>query len=155
MPFLRDYETHSDPEVLRRANLIHERIRNGPGPELTISALRQFAESSTPPAESLAVLIAFAPFADNVMVADETYAAIAASAFRMGGGPAAIEPLLQATRDSQSGRRAAAAWVLGMLGTGEQIAAVRNLRTDADAVVRPAGRPGAGRRRRSRMRSAA
>jgi hypothetical protein len=136
LPFLREYETDNDPEVLRRATLIHDRIRNGPGPELTIAALRQLAESSTPPAEALAVLVAFAPFADNDQVADETYAALVVEAIRMGGGPAAIEPLTQATRDSQPGRRAAAAWVLGMLGTGEQIAAVRNLRTDADNLVR-------------------
>ena len=136
LPFLREYETNSDPEVLRRATLIHDRIRNGPGPELTIAAIRQFAESSTPPAEALAVLLAFAPFADNDMAADETYAALAACAIRMGGSQAALEPLVQATRDSQPGRRAAAAWVLGILGAGEQIAAVRNLRTDADPLVR-------------------
>ena len=136
LPFLRYYETNSDPEVLRRATLIHDRIRNGPGPELTIAAIRQFAESSTPPAEALAVLLAFAPFADNDMAADETYAAIAVEAIRMGGSQTAIETLQQATRDGQPGRRAAAAWVLGILGTGEQIAAVRTLRTDADALVR-------------------
>jgi hypothetical protein len=54
----------------------------------------------------------------------------------MGGNPATIEALQQASRDGQPGRRSAAAWVLGVLGTGEQLAAVRHLRTDADALVR-------------------
>ena len=136
LPFLRDFEMSSDPEILRRATLIHDRIRNGPGPELTIAAVRQLVESEAAPAETLTLLLAFAPFAENDAVADETYAALAIEAIRMGGSPAAIESLQQASRDRQPGRRSAAAWVLGTLGAGEQLAAVRTLRTDADALVR-------------------
>ena len=136
LPFLRDYETSPDPEVLRRAVLIHDRIRNGPGPELTLAAVRQLVESSAAPAEVLSTLLAYAPFAENDQVADETYAALVACAVRMGGSPAVFEALQQASRDRQPGRRSAAAWVLGALGSGEQLATVRSLRSDADALVR-------------------
>ena len=136
LPFLRDFEMSPDPEALRRATLIRDHIRNGPGPEVTIAAIRQLVESEEPPAEAVAVLVAFSPFADNDMVADETYAALAVETVRLGGGQAAIDALQQASHDPQPGRRSAAAWVLGTVGTGEQLASVRTLRDDADALVR-------------------
>jgi hypothetical protein len=136
LPFLRDFEASSDPEILRRAMLIHERIRNGPGPEVTIAAVHQLVESDTPPTEALAVLLAFAPFADNDAVADETYAAAAIETIRMGATKAAIDQLEQASRDKQPGRRAAAAWVLGVVGSGNQLGLVRGARTDADVLVK-------------------
>jgi hypothetical protein len=138
LPFLRGPETGNDPEMLRRAALVRQTIRNGPGPELPIAAVRELIRGDASPSEAVPVLLGYAPFTDNETVAEELHTGIAILTARAGGGQL-LDDLRQAGRDSQPARRAAAAVVLGEIGTPEQLEIVRVARKDADPLVRLRG----------------
>ncbi len=128
-PLLRQARNDPDPEVARRAGLCLEKIDAGPGPELTASAARLLAQQA--PRGSAEVLLAYLPFADDSIVADEVRLALATVA------RPAQEPDLwqQALASPRPLVRAAATFVLGQKGSAEQRALVRARLRDPDPLV--------------------
>ena len=79
LALLKTAESSPDAEVVRRARLCGDQIRNGPGPALPIAVvhrLAQPAEEARSPAAAIAALLGYVPFADDESVEDEVLAAL-------------------------------------------------------------------------------
>jgi HEAT repeat protein len=130
LAFLRPALEGPDAEVMRRAGLCIEEIRRGPGSAVPLAAIRLLARppaKAHSPAAAIAVLLGYAPFADDETVEDEIASALTVLAAR----EEKIDPLLlEALRDPLPARRAVAALVLGRVGTREHQPGLRRLLDD-------------------------
>lgn len=110
VPFLNKALHSADAEVVRRARACLEAINEGPGPALPGAAARLLGRRK--PDGAVAVLLAYAPYADDATVEDEVCAALAAVGRRDGEADAV---LVAALGDREPARRAAAAQAVGKL----------------------------------------
>jgi HEAT repeat protein len=150
VPFLKQASENDGPEVALRAWRCIQKIKQGPGAELPIAAARLLARAGEPapgkpagepkpapgavtPARALQALLAYAPFADDESVEQEVLGCLTLLSVR----DARIDPVLvSALHDPLPPRRAAAAHVLGRVGTREDCEAVRKLLADPVPKVR-------------------
>ncbi len=136
LAFLKPAETAPDAEVVRRARLCSEEIRSGPGPTLPIAVVHRLAASPAKeqtPGAMIRVLLGYVPFADDDTVEEEVVNALTVLSTRT----TAIDPLLPAAlADPLAARRAAAALVLGRVGTKDHVPALRKLLDDVAPTVR-------------------
>ena len=131
LPLLRAALSSRDIEVARRAARCLEELDRGPGPGLAASAARVLARRA--PKEAVAILLAYAPHADDDNVAE----AVREALLVLSPPDKAPEPALSAAlRDPSPARRGAAAHVLGRKKDAESRAAVRALLKDRDPGVR-------------------
>jgi len=132
---LRDAARDPDLEIARRAFICLEKIKRGPGAVLPAAAIRSLAAHAADHSSAAAMqaLLAYIPFADDAGVEEEALNALCLLNVRQGS----IDPLLPASlQDALPVRRAAAAYVLGRVGTAEHSQAARRLLGDPAATVR-------------------
>jgi HEAT repeat protein len=120
-----------DQEVARRAELCVEMVTHYPGAALPTAALHLLGRR--PAEEAVRVVLDYLPFADDVRVEEEAVATLSILSVR---SPGIDSGLLDALKDAQPVRRAAAALVLGQVGDKDDCAAVRAALQDTDARVR-------------------
>jgi hypothetical protein len=119
-----------DTEIAERCERLIERIKAGPGPSLPIAALRQIRK--TPPAQTVSVLIAYLPFAEDMSVEEEALTTLVLVGL-VKGDP---DPLFrEAAKDRFAARRAAAGFVLGRSTADDDRGFARQLLSDKDATV--------------------
>ncbi len=128
---LRDVLNDPDREIARRAAICIAEIERGPGPALPAAAARVLARRA--PAEAVAVLLAYLPFADDANVTEEVLAALVA----VGTRPGKVDPALTAAlKDTASVRRAAAGYTLGRHPDRAARESAVPLLTDREPTVR-------------------
>jgi hypothetical protein len=129
VPLLRAAKHGPDVEIAKRAeHLLKESAPPAPLP--AVAAAKLLARRA--PADAVAVLLAYLPFAADGAVEDEVRAALLALTPDGKADPA----LTAALTDPLPIKRGAAAYVLGRKGDKAGKEAVRKLLTDADAKVR-------------------
>jgi hypothetical protein len=129
VPFLKEALRSKDIEVVKRVERLLADVRRGPGPEVPAAAARLLARKA--PAGSAAVLVNYAPHADDEMVEEAVLDALVTLS------PPKAKPdpaLLAALKSDLPGRRAAAGYVLGR--RAELRDAVRKLLADKSTAVR-------------------
>src|SRR5262249_36140532 len=131
LPFLRKALTEKDLEVVRRATRCIEQIEGGPGAGLPAAAVRLLAKKR--PDGAAAQLLRYVPFADDESVEEEVRTALVSLGLREGKADAA---LVEALKDAEPARRAAAAFVVGRSSDAAQRKAALALLEDADRRVR-------------------
>jgi hypothetical protein len=131
VPALRRAADSPDAEVKRRAEECLAAVVTGAAAARTAAAARLLAVRK--PAGSAAALLAFLPFAEDEVAADEIVNTLVAVGAPEGKIDAAVSDALT---DKEPVRRAAAALLLGRHGSAEQKAAVRKLLADADPTIR-------------------
>lgn len=136
LAFLKPALDDADQEIRLRAHKCIEEIRRGPGPALPTAAVRLLARpqgKDHSPAAAIRVLLSYAPFADDDSVEEEIFNALTVLSAR----EAKIDPLLpEALKDGHASRRAAAAYVLGRVGTRDHLPGMRKLLEDPIPTVR-------------------
>jgi HEAT repeat protein len=137
LAFVKEAEYHPDVERSRRARMLLEEIRQSNNTAVPIAAAHLLArpaqKKDASPGESIRTLLAYVPFADDEAVEDEILTCLTLLSLR----EPKVEPeLVKALKDVNPTRRAAAAFVLGHVGTKEQVAGVQRLLDDAQPVVR-------------------
>jgi hypothetical protein len=131
LAFLRAAVSDPDKEIARRAQACIAEIETGPGPVVPIAAARLLARRE--PARAVAVLVAYLPFADDTLVAEEVLGALAG----LKAQPGKVDPALAAARtDPAALRRAAAGYVLGRYPEEAQRDMVDPLLADPEPIVR-------------------
>jgi hypothetical protein len=133
VPLLRDaFKNNPDVEVQRRAEECLRRIEERGEATLATAAARLLARKK--PAGAVEVLLAYAPSADDDLVADEVRSALGALARNKDGK---LDPaVVAALGDKAPARRAAAAVAICRSGSTEHRDAIRNLLKDTDLDVR-------------------
>lgn len=131
LPYLRTALKDPDVEIKARAAKCVAAIESGLGTALPAAAARLLVLRV--PDKAVRTLLAYAPFADDEMVEEEVRNALAVLNLRRVAVDAA---LTAAAKDQAPTRRAAAAFVLGRVGTRRDLRLVRSLLGDADAAVR-------------------
>jgi HEAT repeat protein len=137
LTFLKEAESDASMERGRRVQYCLDEIRAANNTAVPIAAAhllaRPAAAKDASPADAIRALLAYIPFADDEAVEDEILTCLALLSVR----ESKIEPdLIKALGDASPRRRAAAAYVLGHVGDADQVATVKPLLQDADAVVR-------------------
>ena len=131
LPQLRLALTNPDEEIRTRAREGIEAIQSKINPALTVAVIRVLCVKAVP--ETVKTLLEFLPDAESEAVTEEALTTLAV----LGVKENKVDPLLvDALKDKQPTRRAAAALVLGRSGTTEQRKAVQALLTDPDVRVR-------------------
>jgi HEAT repeat protein len=131
LPLLRSGATNVDVEIASRARRCIVQIETGPGKALALAGLRQIMRRA--PAEGLETLLGYIPFADDLEVEQEALYALCALACR----DVKLSPALsKALTDAKPARRAAAAHVLGRVGSRADCQQVRARLSDNDPKVR-------------------
>jgi HEAT repeat protein len=131
LPFLELATSNPDIEIRDRAQKAISLIKSGPGPALPTAAARLLTRKAPP--EALETLVAYIPFADDDSVEEEVLNALCVLSTR----EVKIHPsLLTALRDELPARRGAAAFVIGRMGTGDDMGQARHLLFDPDARVK-------------------
>lgn len=132
LELLKEAVNNADPEVSRRAEKCLQRIQAGDvGVEVPAAAARLLAIRK--PGGAVEVLLAYLPFADNDLVADEVRSALTVLAVR-DGRP---DPLLVAgLSDPRPWRRATAGEVLCRTASADLKPTLRKLLADPQALVR-------------------
>jgi HEAT repeats len=130
LPLLRPAVKNPDLEVARRALTCIEALEGGAGPQLPSAAARLLVRRA--PADALAVLLAYLPFADDGGIVDDI-AALLLSRTSAGRPDAA---LLAGLTDVRPAVRAVAAYIVGRKGDAPLRDRVARLLTDPDASVR-------------------
>jgi HEAT repeat protein/outer membrane protein assembly factor BamB len=130
IPFLRPALHDPDVEIVRRAEELLRRIESGSDAALATAAAQLVAARK--PDGATRVLLAFLPFADDDMVQEALWNALAAVGLK-NGKPS--QALLAAAQDKEATLRAAAAFVLGRAGADHR-PMVRRLLKDTDVQVR-------------------
>jgi HEAT repeat protein len=123
-----------DAEVAHRARHCIEAIRRGTGPAPAAAVVRRLARpgQAKDPGAAVRGLLAFAPFVEDEAVEEDVLIALALLSLRQ----VKVEPaLVEALADPLPARRAAAAHVLGHVGTAEDLGGVRKLLADASSAV--------------------
>lgn len=135
LAFLKPAASDPDYELRRRAQACIEQIRQGPGPALPTAAVHLLARASAPKNAAVVVrtLLGYVPFADDDSVEDEVLTALNVLSVRS----SQLDPALaQAAADPLPARRGAAAYVLGHVGTRENLPALHRLLDDPAPQVR-------------------
>lgn len=137
LAFLKAAVDDPDPEIGRRVRLCIEEINRGPGSALPAAAIRllgRFAQAKDhAPAAAIRVVLGYVPFADDETVEEEALNTLCLLSVR----EVKIDPLLPlALGDALAARRAAAAFVLGKVGTREHQPGLRKLLEDPALNVR-------------------
>jgi hypothetical protein len=127
-PYLQRALLETDAEVVRRAQFCLDELNRGPGPTLTVAAVRLLAVRNPP--EAVPVLLTYLPFNDDDMVEEEILRTLTVLAVQ----GSRIDPTVLG--DPKAARRSAAAYALGRVGTEKQRSAVHPLLRDPDAKVR-------------------
>lgn len=131
IPFLKEGSKDAPLEMVRRLELILNKIRDSQGPEQPVAAARLLAHRQVP--EAAAVLLQYLPYCNEEYVEEEVLACVGRLALR----GSRIDPALAAAvKDSLPERRAAAAYILGRSGGLEHRSLVRSFLSDADPLVR-------------------
>jgi HEAT repeat protein len=131
LPFLEAASHDKDLEIAHRAARCFEQIRRGPGTAQSLAVVRLLAALA--PAEAVHTLLLFCPFAEDESVEEEVLNALSVLSVH----DTKIDPcLLAALGDPIPARRAAAAVVLGRVGTGEQLVQIRPMLRDPESKVR-------------------
>jgi HEAT repeat protein len=129
--FLQEALKDPDPEIVRRADRCIEEIEQGPGSSLPAAAVRSLARHH--PAEAVATLLEYIPFADDDTVEEEVLSALVGLAARQ---ETSGTILTQALHDHLPIRRAAAAFVLGRSKDGDVRTVVQACLKDPHPKVR-------------------
>jgi HEAT repeat protein len=137
LPFLKEAEYDSNVERSRRAQDCMKKVRDSNNTALPIAAAHLLArppqKKDVSSAEIIRTLLAYIPFADDEAVEEEILTCLTLLSLR----EPAVEPeLVKALADDSPIRRAAAAFVLGHVGTKEQVAKVLPLLDDRQPLVR-------------------
>lgn len=138
IPFLKESASFdSDVERKRRCEELLDKIREKNNPGVPIAAAHLLArpqeKKDKSPAELIRTLLAYIPFADDENVEEEILTSLTLLSLR----EPAIEPeLIKALTDANPTRRGAAAFVLGHVGTKDQVAKVQALLDDTQPLVR-------------------
>src|SRR5262249_26244315 len=120
-----------DLELVRRAQLLIQRIENGMGPEQPVAAARLLTLRQAPGA--IEGLFDYLPYADNPYVGEEVLNSLGQLTIR----PGKIDPALsKALKDPLAERRAAGIYILGRRGEADSRDMVRQYLDDANALVR-------------------
>jgi HEAT repeat protein len=130
-PFLQAALKDADPEIARRAQECLRRIGEGATSSVMAAAVRVLAKEKPP--ESVGVLLAYLPAAEDAPVSEAIRDALAALVVRDGKAEPA---LLAALTDKSALKRAAAAVALCHARLPEVLPGVRKLLEDGDARVR-------------------
>jgi HEAT repeat protein len=131
LPFLKEALNDADPEVVRRALLCIDKIQRGPGPALPAAVIRLLARQA--PADATAAVLGYLPFAEDESVEEEALNTLCLLGVRQ----ARLDPgLVGALHDPEPARRAAAAYVLGKVGTRAECAGLAGLLKDPSSRVR-------------------
>jgi HEAT repeat protein len=136
LPLLKQALGSADLETVRRARLCIDAIQGGPGPALPAAAIRVLTrpvERAATPAAAIRALLNYAPFADDASVEEAVVHGLSLLSVRE---PRLDPALTAALQDGAPARRAAAAYVLGRLGTRADCLAVRALLDDPSLTVR-------------------
>jgi HEAT repeat protein len=131
LPLLRQAVKDTDVEVARRAQKCLKSIQSGPGPELPAAVVRLLVRR--PPPKTVETLLAYLPFADNEVVAEEVFLGLHSVNRR---DKQVAPALIAGLHDQLPVRRGVAAYVVGKVGDAKQRAQVCNLLKDADLQVR-------------------
>ncbi len=137
LSFLKTVEFDINVEMSRRARDVLDKIREKNNTAIPIAAAHLLARPSTKQdasvGEAIRTLLAYVPFADDDAVEEEVFTCLTLLSLR----EAKVEPaLVNAVDDASPARRAAAAYVLGHVGTKEQVAKVHALLDDLQPLVR-------------------
>ena len=134
LAFLREAESDRSLERGRRVQYCLDEIRGAANTAVPIAAAHLLARPTTAsPSEAIRALLAYFPFADDENVEDEILTCLTLLSVRhlrsnpSSSRPSAIQIPLA---------RAAAAYVLGHVGTEDQVAKLRPLLQDAHVLVR-------------------
>jgi HEAT repeat protein len=137
LAFLKEAEYDSNVERSRRAQDCMNKVRESNNTAVPIAAAHLLArppqKKDASPGEIIRTLLAYIPFVDDEIVEEEILTCLTLLSLR----EPAVEPeLVKALRDVSPARRAAAAFVLGHVGTKDQVAKVQPLLDDRQPVVR-------------------
>src|SRR5262249_27466736 len=131
LPFLTPALLDTDLEIKTRAEKCVAAIKSGPATSLPHAAARLLQLRSPPGA--LETLLAYVPFADDEAMEEEVLNVMCALSVHQAKVPACLSAGL---RDDMPVRRAAAAFVLGKIGTGADCQEVRKLLDDPNLKAR-------------------
>lgn len=131
LPIVKKGVDDPDLEIARRAQRCVDVYENGPGSALPAAAARILARKR--PADGVAVLLAYLPFADDESVDAELLTALRSLCPASEPVPDVIQKAIDSKEATQ---RAAAGSILGRREEKEHRAAARNLLSDVDARVR-------------------
>lgn len=137
LAFLKEVEFDSNVELSRRAREVLDKIRISNNTAIPIAAAhlltRPPEKQDASPGEAIRTLLAYLPFADDDAVEEEVLTCLTLLSLR----ETKVEPaLVKALDDVSTVRRAAAAYVLGHVGTKEQVVKVQPLLDDLQPAVR-------------------
>jgi HEAT repeat protein len=130
LPFLRPALRDSDPEVVFRAKKCIDELEETPELSLLGAAARLLALHR--PSQTVDTLLAYIPMVDDEYVREAVFQTLALAGLKDGKPDPAI---LEATRNKQPARRAAAACVLARAGKDHRDLVLKLL-ADSDAGVR-------------------
>jgi HEAT repeat protein len=139
VPLLEPAVNDPSIEVARRAQKCLSDVKRGPGPTLSLAVVRGVARlQKTKTPEAISVLVHYFPFAENEHVQEEIlFAGCRLAIEALDDAARAIHSQLAAALTSgHPGHRAMAAYVLGRVGTPEEVRAAQKHLQDKDAVVR-------------------
>jgi HEAT repeat protein len=138
LAFLKDALTNPDAEIVRRSVLCIDQIKRGPGPTLPAAAIRLLARKSPP--DAVSAVVGYLPFAEDEMVEEEAFTSLCLLSVRR---PRVDALLPRVLADPLPARRAAAAFVLGKVGTPVNCADLAKLLRDPlprrEHTARPTG----------------
>ncbi len=131
LPQLRLALTDPDEEIRTRAREGIEAIQSKINPALTVAVIRVLCVKGPP--ETVKTLLEYLPDAESEAITEEVLTTLAV----LGVKENKVDPLLvDALKDKQPARRAAAALVLGRSGTAEHRKTVQASLSDPDVRVR-------------------
>lgn len=134
LAFLKPALASPDAELSRRARRCIEEIQRGAHSALPIAVVHTMARPGLVQDAPAAIrtLLGFVPFAQDEAVEEEVLLSLTLLSVRQ----EKVEPSLPAAlSDPLPARRAAAAYVLGCVGTEDHLSAVRKLLADSSAAV--------------------
>jgi HEAT repeat protein len=131
LPRLQSAMTDADPEVARLAIACLQQIGRNLDPPLVRAVVRVLVRGQ--PKGALEALLRYLPSSPDEETLEEVVYGLDALALQ---GPELNPALCRALKDASAGRRAAAACLVGRVGSPEQRAAVRELLSDKDPLVR-------------------
>lgn len=137
LAFLKEMEFDSNIELARRASECLRTIRGKSNTAVPIAAAHLLAKPTAQkdhsPSEAIRSLLAYIPFADDDSVEEEILTCLTLLSLREPKVEPAIEKALS---DASVVRRGAAAYVIGHVGTKEQVAKIPAMLEDPQPIVR-------------------
>ena len=137
LSFLKEAEYDPNVELSRRARTCLDEIRSSSNTAIPIAAAHLLARKPQgkdhAPAEAIRTLLEYIPFADDDTVEEEVLTSLTLLCLR----EPKLEPeFVKALSDASTTRRSAAAYVLGHVGTKEDVARLPAMLDDQQALVR-------------------